>query len=82
MPRRITLKELHATTGDLVRRAARSRVPVLITDRGQPVAVLASPAALKPRSRQRILLPEFAALMSRPPGDDLRDDLDAIRGER
>lgn len=82
MPRRITLKELHATTGDLVRRAARSRVPVLITDRGQPVAVLASPAVLKPRSRQRILLPEFAALMSRPPGDDLRDDLDAIRGER
>jgi len=27
-------------------------------------------------------LPEYAALMARPPGNDLLDDLDAIRGDR
>lgn len=81
-PRSITIKELHATTGEHVRRIGASRMPVIVTDRGQPVAVLANPSLLKPRRRQRILLPEFAALMARPPGDDLIDDLAAIRGDR
>ena len=78
----ITIKELHATTGDLVRRAGSSRVPVLVTDRGRPVAVLANPALLKPRRRKRTLLPEFAALMARKSGNDVLDDLDAVRGDR
>jgi antitoxin (DNA-binding transcriptional repressor) of toxin-antitoxin stability system len=81
-PRSITIKELHATTGDHVRRIGASRSPVIVTDRGQPVAVLANPSLLKLRRRQRILLPEFAALMSRPPGNDLTDDLAAVRGDR
>jgi prevent-host-death family protein len=82
MPASITIKELHATTGELVRRAAASRTPLTITDRGEPVAVLASPSLLKPRRRSRALLPEYEAMMSRTPGSDLLEDLDAVRGDR
>jgi prevent-host-death family protein len=82
MPARITIKELHATTGEIVRRAGSSRVPIVVTDRGQPVAVLSNPSLLKPRRRKRTLLPDFAALMARKPGNDVLDDLDAIRGDR
>lgn len=82
MPSIITIKELHATTGDHVRRAGKSRSPVIITDRGEQVAVLASPALLRPRRRQRVLLPEFKALMARKPGNDVLDDLRAVRGDR
>jgi hypothetical protein len=80
--RSITIKQLHATTGKHVRRAGTSRAPIIVTDRGQPVAVLANPSLLSHRRRSRKLLPEFAALMARPPGHDLQDDLDAVRGER
>lgn len=82
MPASITIKELHATTGELVRRAANSRVPLLITDRGQPVTVLSNPSQLKPRRRKRTLLPNFQVLMSRKPGNDVLEDLDAVRGDR
>ena len=82
MPLSITIKELHATTGEHVRRAGLSRSPVVVTDRGQPVAVLASPALLKPRRRKRTILPEYEALMARKPGNDMLDDLDAVRGDR
>ena len=78
----ITIKELHATTGEHVRRAGSSRTPILITDRGEPVAVLANPALLKARRRKRTILPEYESLMKRSPGIDLRDDLDAVRGDR
>jgi hypothetical protein len=82
MPSSITIKQLHATTGEHVRRAGSARFPVLITDRGQPVAVLGSPLLVKPRSRKRTLLPEFAAMMAQPPGDDIQAALDEIRGDR
>jgi len=82
MPPSITIKELHATTGEHVRRIGASRSPVFVTDRGRPVAVLARPSLLKSRRRQRTLLPEYEALMAQAPGDDLRDDLDAVRGDR
>jgi prevent-host-death family protein len=82
MPSRITIKELHATTGEQVRRAGTSRGPVVVTDRGRPVAVLANPSLLKPRSRRRTLLPEFVTLMARSPGNDVHDDLDTVRGDR
>jgi hypothetical protein len=54
----------------------------MVTDRGQPVAVLASPALLNPRRRKRTILPEYEALMARNPGNDMLDDLDAVRGDR
>lgn len=82
MPPSITIEELHATTGEHVRRIGASRSPVYVTDRGQPVAVLASPALLKPRRRNRTLLPAYKALMAQAPNDDMLDDLDAVRGER
>jgi hypothetical protein len=78
----ITIKQLHATTGEHVRRAGVSRTPVVITDRGEPVAILANPSLLKPRRRSRVLLPEYEAMMRRRAGSDLLEDLDAVRGER
>jgi hypothetical protein len=41
--RAISIKTLHAATGKWVRSSAK--VPLLITDRGQPVAVLHAPGA-------------------------------------
>ena len=82
MASRITIKELHATTGEHVRRAGAGRSPVIITDRGEEVAVLANPSLLRPRRRKRVLLPEFEALMARKPGNDVLEDLDAVRGDR
>jgi prevent-host-death family protein len=80
--RSITIKELHQTTGEWVRRAGDSRAPVMVTDHGKPVAVLANPSLLKPKRRKRVLLPEFKALMAKPPGNDMLDDLNAVRGDR
>jgi prevent-host-death family protein len=88
MPTTITIKELHAATGEQVRRAGASRTPVIITDRGHPVAVLAKPSLLKPARRKRILLPEFEAFFSRPSrlsranGGSVLRALDEIRGDR
>jgi hypothetical protein len=45
MPSSITIKELHATTGEHVRRAGAGRAPVV---------VLANPALLKPRRRRHL----------------------------
>jgi hypothetical protein len=83
MPPQISIKELHATTGHFVRQAGRSRTPLVITDRGEAVAVLASPAHLAGgRPRRRTLLPEFTALMKRKPAGNLEEDLSAIRDDR
>ena len=82
MPLSITIKQLHATTGEHVRRAGASRAPVLITDRGEPVAVLANPSLLKPHRRKRTLLPEYEALMAETPRSDIQAALDDIRGDR
>jgi prevent-host-death family protein len=79
---KITIKELHRTTGEYVRRAGASRSPVMVTDHGKPVAVLTRPSQLKPRRRRRTLLPAYKALMAKAPGDELIDDLDAVRGDR
>lgn len=82
MPARLTIKQLHAQTGVHVRKAGASRAPVIITDRGQPVAALTSPALLKTRNRKRTILPEFATMMARRPGRDVHEDLAAVRGDR
>jgi prevent-host-death family protein len=82
VPSRITLKQLHATTGEHVRRAGAGHAPVLVTDRGRPIAVLANLSFLKPARRRRVILPEYEALMAgRTRGDSL-EDLAAVRGDR
>jgi prevent-host-death family protein len=78
----ITIKELHQTTGECVRRAGASRSPVIVTDHGKPIAVLANPSLLKPKRRKRVLLPEFKALMAKAIVTNTADDLDEIRGDR
>ena len=78
----ISIKQLHKTTGEYVRQAAQSSVPIQVTDRGKPVAVLASPALLVPRRRGRTLLAEYKALLSRKSSGSVLADLDTIRGDR
>ena len=82
MPSSITIKELHATTGAHVRRAGEGRAPVVVTYRGEAVAVLANPSLIKATPRRRTILPEYAAMMARNRSNDVLDDLDAVRGDR
>jgi len=79
----ITIKELHRTTREYVRRAGISRTPIIVTDHGKPVAVLTSPTMLKPKKRKRVLLPEFKALWDKGQlGANSMEDLNEIRGDR
>jgi prevent-host-death family protein len=78
----ISIKQLHQTTGEHVRRAARSNAPIAITDRGKPIAVLAKPALLSARPRRRTLLAEYKALLARKTSGNVLGDLDAVRGDR
>jgi len=80
--RSITIKELHQTTGECVRRAGASRSPVIVTDHGKPISVLANPSLLKPKRHKRVLLPEFKALMAKAPIGNTQGDLDAVRSDR
>ncbi|MDR1191880.1 MAG: type II toxin-antitoxin system Phd/YefM family antitoxin [Verrucomicrobiales bacterium] len=77
----VTLKELHGTTGEIVRRAGKERTPTYITDRGEIIAVLTNPALVPAKRRQRVLLPEFEKMMQTPYRGNLQEDLDAVRGE-
>jgi hypothetical protein len=78
----ITIKQLHAKTGEEVRRAGQSRTPVSVTDRGKVVAILAAPYLLPARRRHRTLLPEYQKLLAKRPKGDVLKDLDAVRGDR
>ncbi len=83
MPGPLTIKQLHAATGRLVRNAGRSRTPTVITDRGQPVALLVAPDRMPaPVRRTRQILPEYAALMRQSPAAPVGDDLDTLRDDR
>jgi hypothetical protein len=79
---RISIKELHRSTGEHVRRAARSPSPHTKTERRTPVAILARPALLSAKPRKRTLLAEYKALLARKSSGDILDDLDAVRGDR
>ncbi len=70
-PRRISIRELHERTGTLVREAAAAGYAVVVTDRGRPVATLAPYVERDARRtfRERVLLPQFAALKRRIAGD-------------
>ena len=78
----ITIKQLHAKTGEAVRRAGRSRRPIAVTDHGKLVAVLAAPHLYRANPRRRTLLPEYARLLRKAPSHDVLDDLNAVRGDR
>jgi len=78
----ITIKELHAKTGEEVRKAGKGRTPVAVTDRGKLVAVIAPPHLCQSSGRRRTLLPEYAALLAKAGTDDVLEDLAAVRDER
>jgi len=71
----VTIKQLHAKTGPLVRRAARS--PVRVTDRGEAIAIITGTEASRQEVFQRI-----RALRSRlalGKGETARDLINAGR---
>ena len=79
----LSIKELHAKTGEQVRRAHSSRNPVMITDRGKMVAFLVSPRLFQNNVRKRTLLPGYKKFLSREKiSNDVLDHLDAVRGDR
>jgi antitoxin (DNA-binding transcriptional repressor) of toxin-antitoxin stability system len=78
----ISIKQLHAKTGEEVRRVGRSRTPVSVTDRGKVVAILVAPHLLPAKRRRRTLLPEYEKLLAKRPAGDVLSDLDAVRGDR
>ncbi|MDR1284096.1 MAG: hypothetical protein LBK99_25265 [Opitutaceae bacterium] len=84
----ITLKELHAKTGEHVRLADKARMPTPITDRGRLITVLAPVPAMPGKRRRRVILSEYAALLEKAghatsaPGGSVLDDLDTMRDER
>ncbi len=78
----ISIKQLHQTTGEHVRRAAKASSPIEVTDRGTPIAVLANPDLLLSNRRKRTLLAEYKALLSRKSSGTILDDLNAVRGDR
>jgi prevent-host-death family protein len=49
----VSIRELHEKTGELVRRAGASSIPVPVTDRGEVVAVLVGPDAVPLRKRAK-----------------------------
>ena len=79
----ITIKELHAQTGEHVRRAGRGRSPLPVTDRGKVVAALVPPTLLPPTSS--VISMPCAAIaddavlyyVSEPESDAVRARLDA-----
>jgi prevent-host-death family protein len=80
----VSIPKLHEKTGEVVRRAGASRVPVPVTDRGEVVAVLVGPDAMPLRKRaKQVLLPEYVKLILEGPlSNYVLEDLDALRGER
>lgn len=69
----IPIRELHARTGHFVRKAA-SNMRVIITDNGKPIAQIqhlnapADDQPKRPKWKDRVLLPEYAAIMNKPVG--------------
>jgi len=69
----IPIRELHARTGHFVRKAA-SDMRVIITDNGKPIAQIQALGApvdgkpKRPRWKERVLLPGYAAIMNKPVG--------------
>jgi prevent-host-death family protein len=80
----VSIRELHEKTGEIVRRAGASRTPVLVTDRGEVVAVLLRPDAVPLVKRpKQVLLPEYVRLiLNGPKSGDVLEDLEAVRGGR
>lgn len=69
----IPIRELHARTGHFVRKAA-DNTRVIITDNGKPIAQLqplgtdADGKPNRPKWKDRVLLPGYAAIMNKPVG--------------
>jgi prevent-host-death family protein len=71
----IPIRELHARTGHFVRKAS-GNTRVVITDHGKPIAQLQALGTTengktkRPKWKDRVLLPGYAAIMDKPvPGD-------------
>jgi antitoxin (DNA-binding transcriptional repressor) of toxin-antitoxin stability system len=79
--RTMSIKQLHANTGQAVRDAGRSRQIVTITDRGRPVAVLVAPQLVPSKKRKRVILPQYAAWLNKRSLTNVLADLNKVREE-
>ena len=63
----ISIRDLHARTGALVREAAAGAYAFVVTDRGRPVATISPFVESEPRRsfRDRRILPTFAKIERR-----------------
>jgi hypothetical protein len=80
----VSLKSLRDSADATIRQAGNSPMPTYVVDAaGEVVAVIANPRLFPPPRlrRERVLLPEFEALMRKPYAGNLQEDLDAVRGE-
>jgi hypothetical protein len=77
----ISIKELHARTGQLVRQAAALRHGgCKVTDRGKVIAVLGSPELMRNAKRPKRGLPEdYLAFVKTLPRTDVMQYLDELR---
>ena len=78
----LSIKELHAKTGQQVRRASKNRHPITITDRGESIAMLVSADFFQKKTRKRTILPAYATFIAKVHSHDVLEDLDVIRGDR
>jgi len=77
----ISIKQLHQTTGVHVRRAA-SQFSIDVTDRGKPVAVLATPPFNTHTPTPHLAGPSTRRCFHAKPRAVCFADLDAVRGDR
>ena len=72
----VSIRDLHARTGAIVREAARE--PLQITDRGRVLAVIQAPSVA---ARQGVPLPEREAWIAKLPKQK-RDSADVVGDDR
>jgi prevent-host-death family protein len=79
----VTMRELHARTGHIVRQAA-AQGKVVVTERGVPVAELHPYVAVSAAElwKRRRILPEYARIMNVPMGGDSTAAISADRDAR
>jgi prevent-host-death family protein len=79
----ISIKELHAKTGELVRQAGNAKHPIEVTDRGRVIAVIGSPKLLNSAKRPKRGLPkEYLEFIKTLPRTDVVKYLQEERSRR
>ena len=60
--------------------AGESRYPIAVTDHGKLLILIVAPNLCRTKVRQRVILPEYASLLTKEKTNDVLENLDAVRG--